>query len=87
PDGDGIVNITDAVGLLSYLFTGGTAPACEDAGDANDDGRLDISDPLSILGYLFLGSAEPPPPGPRVCGTDPSADELDICNDPGEVCH
>jgi hypothetical protein len=87
PDADGIVNITDAVGLLSYLFTGGTPPACEDAGDSNDDGRLDISDPLAILGYLFLGSAELPSPGPRVCGTDPTLDELDVCEDPQEACH
>ena len=80
------VNITDAVSVLSYLFSGGVEPACEAAGDGNDDGRLDISDALAILGYLFLGSAAPPAPGPDVCGSDPTEDELVRCEDPREVC-
>ena len=86
PNGDAEVNITDAVSVLSYLFSGGVEPACEDAGDGNDDGRLDISDALAILGYLFLGSAAPPAPGPDVCGSDPTEDELVRCEDPREVC-
>ena len=86
PNGDGEVNITDAVSVLSYLFSGGVEPACEDAGDGNDDGRLDISDALAILGYLFLGSAAPPAPGPDVCGSDPTEDDLVRCEDPRGVC-
>jgi hypothetical protein len=86
PNADGIVNITDPVSILSYLFTGGIPPACEDAGDGNDDGRLDISDALAILGYLFLGTAEPPAPGPFACGTDPTADGLKTCADPEGAC-
>ncbi|MBI4604180.1 MAG: hypothetical protein HY721_19655 [Planctomycetes bacterium] len=86
PNADGVVDITDAVSILSYLFTGGVEPACEDAGDGNDDGKLDISDALAILGYLFLGAAEPPAPGTRDCGTDPTADDLQRCDDPEGAC-
>ncbi len=86
PNADGVLNITDPVSILSYLFTGGLPPACEDAGDGNDDGRLDISDALAILGYLFLGTAEPPAPGSFACGTDPTADALETCADPEGAC-
>jgi hypothetical protein len=85
-NGDGEINITDAVGLLAYLFTGGAPPLCEDAADGNDDGRIDISDALAILGYLFLGTREPPAPGPRACGVDPTAEALKRCAYPERAC-
>ena len=34
-DSDGNVNITDAMGVLSFLFRQGPALLCPDAGDAN----------------------------------------------------
>ena len=81
-NGDGSADISDAVGILGFLFTGGPAPICPDGADVNDDGNIDISDALSELGWLFLGAAEPPAPGPHLCGEDPTADALGDC----EVC-
>jgi hypothetical protein len=74
-DGDGAASITDPVLLLSYLFLGGEAPACPDAADADDSGVLDLSDAIYDLGWQFLGGPEPPAPGPKVCGSDPTAEE------------
>jgi hypothetical protein len=83
---DGGVNIADALRILSFLFTGATPPACEDAADGNDDGGLDISDALAILGFLFLGSEAPPVPGPTTCGSDLTPDALGRCTDPAGSC-
>ena len=69
------VDIADPISLLTYLFSGGTQPACDDAADANDDGTLDISDALYTLSYLFIGGAAPLPPFPEA-GTDPTPDTL-----------
>ena len=76
---DGILNITDGVFVLNYLFLGGTAPTCQDSADANDDSQLNITDGVFILNYLFLGGTTPPSPGPENCGPDPSPDPLPAC--------
>ena len=68
---DGVLDITDAVATLSFLFSGGVEPACPDAADTNDDGRVDITDPVGGLSYLFQGGRAPPDPGPLDCGPDP----------------
>jgi subtilisin family serine protease len=74
-DGNGKMEITDAIFLLSYLFTGGKAPPCLDAADADDNGELQITDPILVLGYLFLGSSEPAEPS-TTCGNDATPDSL-----------
>jgi len=75
---DGSVDISDPIGLLGHLFTGGIPPTCEDAADANDDAQLDISDAVFLLGYLFLDGgvldAE--------CGPDPTPDLLECVTYP-----
>jgi hypothetical protein len=63
----GTVDLSDAVFLLNYLFSGESAPTCKDACNANGDDSNNISDPLHILNYLFLGMAAPVPPFPG-CG-------------------
>jgi len=73
------VDISDAVAVLGYLFLGAETPGCLDAADADDSGVLDITDGIRILGYLFVGAAPPPPPGPEVCGVDPTADGIEPC--------
>jgi hypothetical protein len=73
-DGSGILQITDAIRTLTYLFLGGDAPGCLDALDADDSGVLNITDPILILGYLFIGNGEIPPPGALLCGPDPTPD-------------
>lgn len=71
---DGIRNITDAVVVLEYLFSGGPS-FCDDANDANDDGQMTVSDPSFLLNYLFLQGPPPPPPF-ELAGDDPTSDSL-----------
>lgn len=78
-DLDGVVGISDAIRILSYLFAGGAMPGCQDAADANDNGRINIGDPIFLLEYLFVRGAEPPAPGPSACGPDAESDALEPC--------
>ena len=79
---DTLVDISDAIGTLSYLFQG-IPMVCLDAIDTNDDGTIDISDAISTLSYIFGGGTPPAAPGPSNCGVDPdngNPDNLD-CTD------
>lgn len=73
-NGDGQVNVADAVYTLGYLFAGGPG-VCPDAMDANDDGALNIADAVYELGFLFSGGPPPPAPHPGT-GADPTPDAL-----------
>ena len=59
---DGTANITDAVYLISYIFSGGPAPNPLEAGDANCDGSANITDAVYLITYIFSGG--PPPCDP-----------------------
>lgn len=85
-NGDSGVDISDAIGTLSYLFQATPSP-CLDSIDTNDDGGVDISDAISVLNYIFAGGAEPPAPGPSTCGIDPTVDTLDCANYNTAVCN
>lgn len=67
-NGDGFVNVSDAIVLLEHLFAGGPAQACPDASDVNGDTSLAMDDPITLLGYLFSQGPPPPTPGPDLCG-------------------
>ncbi len=56
---DARLDISDAVFGLAYLFTGGEAPPCPEACNANGDPSVDISDEIFVLVHLFAGG-EPP---------------------------
>ncbi len=62
-NGDGAVNIADAIALLGYLFGGQAEPGCMKAADANDDGGVNIADAITMLGYLFGGQPMIAPDG------------------------
>ena len=62
-NGDLVVDVSDAVATLLYLFRSLALP-CLDAADANDDERLDLSDALYALEYLFRNGPRPPAPFP-----------------------
>lgn len=66
---DGVVNLSDAVFLLHYLFLGGPEPSCRATGDTDDIGVLDVSSALRILVHLF-GGLDPPRPPFLSCGVD-----------------
>ncbi|MBI4603814.1 MAG: PKD domain-containing protein [Planctomycetes bacterium] len=77
-DSNGVLQLTDAIRILGFLFLGGIAPTCMDAGDADDNGTLQLTDAIRILGFLFLGGVPPSPPGPppEACGEDPPGGAL-----------
>jgi hypothetical protein len=75
-DGDGVVNITDAVLTLGFLFLGSRTPSCIDAADADDDGKVELTDAVYVLSFLFLAGRPFPPPASPACGVDPTADAL-----------
>ena len=79
-NGNGAVDLTDVISLLSHLFTGGGPPPCPDAADADDSAALDITDAIFVLFYLFGGGTPMPPPFP-VPGVDPTPDGLG-CTEP-----
>ena len=62
-NGDRTIDISDAVYLISYIFTGGSAPGyCgkpSGMGDANGDGTVDISDAVYLIAYIFSGGTTP----------------------------
>ncbi len=60
-NGDGLVDLTDAISTLGYLFFAGSLP-CHSAADSNGDEILDLSDPVRTLVYLFLGGLAPDGP-------------------------
>ena len=80
-NGDGSVDVSDAVTVLQYLFEG-FALGCVDAADFSDSGSVNIADPVGIVGFLFGGEAPPAAPYPG-CGIDPTdTDALPSCQTP-----
>jgi hypothetical protein len=59
-NGDEIVNVSDAVSVINYVFVGGDEPqpvlAC---GDANSDGMVNVSDAVYIINYVFVSGPLP----------------------------
>lgn len=54
----GQVDISDAIGLLVFLFNEGKQPVCRPVADCNSDGNVDITDAVTVLVYLFPGAIE-----------------------------
>jgi hypothetical protein len=58
---DRIVNVSDIVFLINYLFLAGPSPQIYESGDVNGNGMMDISDVVYVINFLFIGG--PPPIG------------------------
>jgi hypothetical protein len=59
-NGDAIVNITDVVYIIDYIFAGGPAPIpLPFVGDVDCNHRTDISDVVYLIAWIFAGG--PPP--------------------------
>ncbi len=58
-DGNSIVNISDAVYLIAYIFGGGDPPNPMLSGDADCNGIVNISDAVFLIAYIF-GGGDPP---------------------------
>jgi agmatine/peptidylarginine deiminase len=61
-NGDGEINVADAVFVINYVFKGGPAPIPDIAGDANGDGETNLADAVYVISYVFKGG--PPPQCP-----------------------
>ena len=66
-----VLDLSDAIAILDYLFQGGAPPPVLKAADVNDDETVNVSDPVYLLSHLFLGRAPPPHPYP-IPGFDPT---------------
>lgn len=74
-NGDCLIDISDPITLLSFLFAHGAEPRCLDASDTNDNGRIDLGDAIYVLSFLFAQTDDPPAPFAS-CGLDPTDDSL-----------
>jgi hypothetical protein len=74
-NGDGVVDLSDGIRTLGFLFLGVEGPPCLDAADANDSGDVDLSDAVYTFIFLFLGGPRPPLPFPD-CDIDSTPDVL-----------
>ncbi len=76
-DGNGMLQITDAIATLNFLFVGNFTPTCMDALDWTDDGGVEITDAVASLDHQFSTGDPSPAPGSQNCGPDPTDDPLD----------
>ncbi|MEZ5357395.1 MAG: peptidoglycan DD-metalloendopeptidase family protein [Candidatus Zixiibacteriota bacterium] len=60
-NGDGSLNVGDAVYIVMYVFKGGVMPDPECMADANHDGRCNIGDAVYLISYIFKGGDAPIP--------------------------
>ncbi len=58
-NGDGGLNVSDAVYILNYVFVAGDEPQPLEAADANCDGDVNVSDAVSIINFVFAGGDAP----------------------------
>ncbi len=72
-NGDGAVDISDAIAILLVLFQNEPAD-CTDSLDVDDNGSMNIADAVNLLMYLFAGGPAPAAPFP-VEGNDPTQDD------------
>lgn len=75
PNADSLIDIADAVFLLTHLFVDGPSPSCMKTADVNASDTVNLADPIALLAFLFAFG--PPPPAPfRECGLGSSGGEL-----------
>ncbi len=77
-DGDGDINIGDAVLNLLHQFRG-VAVECQDALDTDDSGTLELGDALGLLNHIYFAADPPVAPYPHF-GFDGTEDDL-ICDE------
>ncbi len=59
---DGVVDASDIIVLVNYLYLGSLPPNCEpvtSCADVNLDGLVDIADIIYLINYIFIGGPEP----------------------------
>ncbi len=74
-DGDTLVDLDDAIRILSFMFTHEHQIQVRDTADVTDDGVVGLVDVAYVLSYVFLEGPAPPWPHP-VVGIDLTPDSL-----------
>jgi hypothetical protein len=60
-DGNGKLELTDAVRTLTFLFLDPTkVPPCRAAGDCDNNGKMELTDAVRLLTFLFLDPSKKP---------------------------
>ena len=60
------MSISDAIGVLEYLFRGKPL-TCIEAADVDSDARVSLTDGIYLFDHLFRGGTSPATPYPE-CG-------------------
>jgi 1,4-alpha-glucan branching enzyme len=71
-NGDGVVDVSDAVRILFYLFRGAGGGDCVASCDAAGEGSVNIADAVRVLTHIFREGPPPAAPWPE-CGTNAGA--------------
>lgn len=58
-DGNGIVTISDAVYLITFIFSNGPMPTPQEAGDSDCNAIVNVSDAVRVIGYIFSSGVAP----------------------------
>jgi len=58
-NGDLTTNISDAVYIVNYAFSGGNPPNPYESGDVNCDETVNVSDAVYIINFVFAGGNNP----------------------------
>lgn len=67
-NGDGVVDISDALTILFFLFAGRAEPPCLDGCDVTGNEAVALDDAIALLNYLFRASGFAiPSPTPSEC--------------------
>lgn len=77
---DTLVDISDAVSILTFVFQSSDNVTCVEAADTNDNDELDISDSIYLLNYLFIEGPVLPPPYPT-CGFEVGPNDTLECEE------
>ncbi len=57
--GDELINVSDIIFLVNYLYKEGPAPSPLLLGDLNCDDEIDVGDVIYLVNYLYQGGTEP----------------------------
>lgn len=58
-DGNGEINVADAVRIVGYVFRNEILMMPAEAGDVNDDGSINVGDAVYLVNYIFKGGPGP----------------------------
>ena len=64
------VNVSDAVYIINYVFSGGTPPSPLASGEVNCDTKVNVSDAVYLINYVFSAGNNP---------CDPNGDGIPDC--------